>query len=239
LGRRNKQPAVSRAAFGNPIAAIVRPHFPLSWQVRGEVCALDRWLEVAVLIGLVLAVSVVTGLISVWFDRSRMKRRTDDIALPHFLVVRISILLFALFWVFLHASVVVFAVIEFDPEKGLRPLLASIFAVLPLTALIVWQALECWVAKFELVSGGLRYRSPFGRRGIIKWADVTNVYLADAFADWFRIRAGKQTVRVSTYRRGLYLLAEAILANVPSDRMGERTREALEDEAGWVEPQPA
>lgn len=173
-----------------------------------------------------------------WIERARTKRTADDAQLPYPLSIRLFVSLFALLMLFLFGASVAspdFRARVFDVNAIPRLAFVAILAT-PFVTCCAWFLLDCWIARFELVSEGVRFRSPFGRHGMICWRDVTNVYHADAFAFWYRIRADKQTVRISTYRRGLYLLAREIIANVKPNAMGERTREDLEATAAGTPP---
>jgi TPR repeat protein len=82
-------------------------------------------------------------------------------------------------------------------------------------------------AWYELTAAGLDFGRFLGRRGSIKWRDITCITYSRAMR-WFRIEtASGEVVRISAMLTGLPEFARAVLEQVPSYAIDGTTREAL------------
>ena len=189
------------------------------------------WVQMAASVAFVVLMSITLG----WLDRARRRRAADDAALPYPFGAKVAALIFAPIFPLLAGFLLVYGLLGVDGDRSLLNIGIALGVGIPLSWLFVWWALESWLANFRLTPIGLVYRSPLGRTETVNWKDVTRVKLTN----WhmFQIRTKKrQVVRISTSRRGLYLLAAAILEQVPREAIDPHTLEALAQTAAGSPP---
>lgn len=109
------------------------------------------------------------------------------------------------------------------PIFGAIPLLLGVLGVSILVAYYrVWH---------ELTAEGLNFGRLLGRRGSLKWSDVTRITYSGTLR-WFYIEtASGEHVRISAMLTGLPEFARAVLRDVPSYAIDGTTREVLQAHA--------
>jgi hypothetical protein len=128
---------------------------------------------------------------------------------------------------------------------GLVPALASLFmlhdnaaaapifgAVLPLLGVLGVSMLVAYGRVWhELTAEGLTFGRLLGRRGTLKWRDVTRITYSSRMR-WFRIEtASGEHVLISAMLTGLPQFARAVLREVPSYAIDDITRGVLQARA--------
>jgi hypothetical protein len=106
------------------------------------------------------------------------------------------------------------------------PVLAGVLAAfLAFGLLLIVGSVRVW---HVLTADGLEFGRLLGRRGSLKWRDVTRLTYSRGMR-WFRIEtASGEVVRISAILTGLPDLAGAVLEQVPSYAIDEGAREALQ-----------
>ena len=110
----------------------------------------------------------------------------------------------------------------------------SVFAAFALLGLLVIA--DYFVARHDVSDEGLSYSRLMGRRGALRWDEVTGVTYAPGMK-WFKIQTGSGKVaRVSAMLVGLPEFARVVLARVPAHAIDETARPVLEATAAGEPP---
>ena len=90
--------------------------------------------------------------------------------------------------------------------------------------------------RHQLEPGGMRYQSLLGKRGFVRWTEVTRIRYSEA-AKGFRIGQGTgEVVRISAMLTSLPEFARAVLDGVSRERIDPKTVGILESTASGSPP---
>jgi hypothetical protein len=126
-------------------------------------------------------------------------------------------------------AVLIMLAAAFAVSAGHRPdgpLVAGVFAAFgALALLLILGSVRVW---HVLTADGLEFGRLLGRRGSLRWRDVTRLTYSKGM-QWFRIEtASGEVVRISAILTGLPEFARVVLAQVPSYAIDADAREALQ-----------
>jgi uncharacterized membrane protein YeaQ/YmgE (transglycosylase-associated protein family) len=170
------------------------------------------------------------ALVMGWMARTRLKKRTSSEAnsLRH---PRSTLVMGIVIGGFFLAI----AIMSYLFPNNTGSLGISLF-FLALALLGAWLVLEYFRARHEIEPGGLRYQKLFGGGGRLRWSEVESVRYSSS-AKWFRIlTVTGETVRLSAMLQGLPEFAEAVLKEVPEDRIDGEAIPILEQTAAGSPP---
>ena len=120
------------------------------------------------------------------------------------------------------------------PGKTGSPLISLFF--LGFALLGVPLIAEYVRVRHQLEPDGLRYQSLLGKRGFVRWTDVTRLRYSEV-AKWFRIDGGAcEVVRISAMLTSLPEFARAALEGVSRERIDPKTVRILESTASGSPP---
>ncbi len=166
-----------------------------------------------------------------WVARSRMKHRpeqfSNDMRHPPSTLV-IGILGFALF--------AALCVISNTTGKNATTSIWTSLLFLFFSAMSLAMIADYFLARHRLTSDGLEFGRLFGRRGKLRWEDVSSVEYASVMK-WFRVRTKQgATIRISAMLMGLPAFAQQVLSHVAADKIAEPTRSILAEAADGRPP---
>ena len=120
------------------------------------------------------------------------------------------------------------------PGETASPLISLFFLAFALSG--VPLIAEYVRVRHQLEPGGLRYQSLLGKRGFVRWTDVTRIHYSEV-AKWFRIDGGTgEVVRISAMLTALPEFARTVLEGVSPERIDPRTIRILESTASGSPP---
>ncbi len=166
-----------------------------------------------------------------WLARSRMKQRPEQLANdlrhpPSTLITGIIGFLF-----FAALCVVSNTMGKNETTSVWTSLVFLFFAAMSLATIA-----EYFRARHRLTPDGLEFGRLLGRRGALKWVDVTSVEFAPTMK-WFRIKTKQRgTIRISAMLMGLPAFAHQILAHVPARQIAEPAHSILAETANGNPP---
>lgn len=166
-----------------------------------------------------------------WVARSRMKQRPeqlgDDMRHPPSTLV-IGIVGFVLFAAL---GVISNTIGKNETTSVWTDLLFLFFSLMSLPMIG-----DYFLARHRLTPDGLEFGRLLGRRGKLRWEEVSSVEYASVMK-WFRIRTQQgATIRISAMLMGLPAFAQQVLSHVPAHRIAESTREILAQTADGRPP---
>ena len=95
---------------------------------------------------------------------------------------------------------------------------------------------DYYLARHEVSESGMEYGRLTGRRGSLRWSELTRVRYAPQMK-WFTLdRSSGQRVRVSAMLTGLPEFARQLLAHAPAGAIDQPTRAVLEETAAGRPP---
>ena len=161
---------------------------------------------------------VLMMLVMGWIGRSRKRKRKagPPVAEDGLMVYPRSMIALAVVGVLFFAGAGIASAIVMPSARSALwvPLLFLGFAIM-----CVWLVVECVRVRHQVEAEGCRYQTAFGRRGLLRWADVSKVRYSE-MNKWFRLDgASDEKVRVSAMLTGLQPFAIALLSNVSRDRI--------------------
>jgi hypothetical protein len=178
----------------------------------------NRWPAVIRSGTVALLTSLITGLIAATRKRKPTPQREGRMQYPVSILI-VAVLTAGFFLVLAALSVI------YDNGTG-GPLVGGLFVAFSLLG--VYLLLEYYRVQHALTADGLDFGRLLGPRGSLKWRDVTRIQYSPA-PRWFRIETGAgQLVRISAMLTGLPEFARAVLEQVPSYAIDERTRDVLQ-----------
>jgi Domain of unknown function (DUF4034) len=166
--------------------------------------------------------ALLTSLVTVWMAASRKRAPTPQSAgrMQH----RPSTLVVAALAVWFFLALAVLAL--FYGNGSGNPIVIAVLA--GIGALGLLMMLGYYHARHELTADGLNFGRLLGPRGSLRWRDVTRISYSRGMR-CFRIETGSgEVVRIPAMLTGLPEFARAVLEQVPSYAIDDRTREALQ-----------